>query len=613
MANRPEEAIEKVEVLVSKYVQRKSYGVQRRQILSKLVELGELAVEPLVKELRTAPDPMDRAEAAKALGIIGRPSAADALIEALQKDQGSDLSRVKLHYWKSRAKYQVRVAAVAALVQLRDATMVEPLIDALQGDTHSEVRRLAAVHLGKLGDQAAAKPLTQAILSDRAIIVRQAAIPSLVQLVDFAAFEPVAKALRSDKHPTVRLEAARALEQLGHPGSVEALAKALLSDTDSKVRLCVATVLAELGDRAAAKAFVTALAHDDSTEVRRIVVHALGKIGGITVEPFVRALQNDEDAIVCSEAARALGRLGDPAATEPLTYAIQSANTEVREAASAALYAISNIPPPPAFIRSIEFPPEYTAVGMSILHHFREILRSKYSDIEPRVTITQHDRTVTMIIETDDGDQLDRIEKTFEDYGLVIQGEIPVDDFLDERGAILRLENRIGLLEHELRMEQRISAYLEGDLAYHKRLLSEAIRGKSTTVYVNAHAGASATAFPTIQITQRIAGLQGSLAELAQSLPTGSEERITVQEISEELDALPEDPGEAKKLPVLARLRRFVEELGDDKSRLGKSVRGLKAGGRIVQDVGRFYNDVAQWVGLPQVPQPLLGRGKDDK
>jgi len=42
------------------------------------------------------------------------------------------------------------------------------------------------------------------------------------------------------------------------------------------------------------------------------------------------------------------------------------------------------------------------------------------------------------------------------------------------------------------------------------------------------------------------------------------------------------------------------------KSKLGKSVKGIRNGTRIAKELGKGYNSIAQWAGLPQVPEPFL-------
>jgi len=60
------------------------------------------------------------------------------------------------------------------------------------------------------------------------------------------------------------------------------------------------------------------------------------------------------------------------------------------------------------------------------------------------------------------------------------------------------------------------------------------------------------------------------------------------------------------KKGVTSRLKRLVNALSDEKSSLHKTVKGVKNGISIAQDIGKGYNDIAQWMGLPQVPKPFL-------
>ena len=63
---------------------------------------------------------------------------------------------------------------------------------------------------------------------------------------------------------------------------------------------------------------------------------------------------------------------------------------------------------------------------------------------------------------------------------------------------------------------------------------------------------------------------------------------------------------EVKKKGIANRLKRLAEELEDENSMLHKTVKGIKNGMSIAQDIVKGYNDIAQWAGLPQVPKPFL-------
>lgn len=63
---------------------------------------------------------------------------------------------------------------------------------------------------------------------------------------------------------------------------------------------------------------------------------------------------------------------------------------------------------------------------------------------------------------------------------------------------------------------------------------------------------------------------------------------------------------EVKKKGIANRLKRIVEALENKDSMLHKTVKGIKNGIGIAQDIAKGYNDIAQWAGLPQVPKPFL-------
>jgi C-terminal of Roc, COR, domain/Ras of Complex, Roc, domain of DAPkinase len=105
-------------------------------------------------------------------------------------------------------------------------------------------------------------------------------------------------------------------------------------------------------------------------------------------------------------------------------------------------------------------------------------------------------------------------------------------------------------------------------------------------------------------------GLQGNLNELAQLLTENGNEEAA-KELEGSVKALEQaeglsKPEELKKKGVTNRLKRLVEDLADEKSKLHKTVKGIKNGIRITQDIAKGYNDIAQWAGLPQVPKPFL-------
>jgi len=106
--------------------------------------------------------------------------------------------------------------------------------------------------------------------------------------------------------------------------------------------------------------------------------------------------------------------------------------------------------------------------------------------------------------------------------------------------------------------------------------------------------------------------LQGHLNDLAGSLKQKgeTEEADILEEAAKALSEAEKckTPEEVKKKGITNKLRRIVEDLEDENSKLSKTVKGIKHGISIAQDIAKGYNDIAQWVGLPQVPKPFLGK-----
>lgn len=104
--------------------------------------------------------------------------------------------------------------------------------------------------------------------------------------------------------------------------------------------------------------------------------------------------------------------------------------------------------------------------------------------------------------------------------------------------------------------------------------------------------------------------LQGSLSDLSQRLIEKGEAE-EAKELQSAANLLKEaedcsDPKELKRKGVAKRLESIVNELNDEESTLHKTVKGIKKGISIAQDIAAGYNSIAQWAGLPQVPKPFL-------
>jgi hypothetical protein len=105
--------------------------------------------------------------------------------------------------------------------------------------------------------------------------------------------------------------------------------------------------------------------------------------------------------------------------------------------------------------REIKFPPEYQQAGLAILHYFSEVLAQKYPDKPITVSIKQIGFRVVLEITTLDG-SVEQIERVLEQYGMVVQGAMRPNDFLDDPIAVMRLTQKLELVNIELKQTREI-------------------------------------------------------------------------------------------------------------------------------------------------------------
>ena len=136
-----------------------------RQARKKLVEIGKPAAKELAKEV-DHPDPMVRTHVISALGEIGDPVAADALIGLLERDDpvtvilaATALGRIgtktcvrALEGILDHPDWRIRRAAVLSLAESGDSVSVKALLPLVEDD-HEKVREAASKAVEKLKEK----------------------------------------------------------------------------------------------------------------------------------------------------------------------------------------------------------------------------------------------------------------------------------------------------------------------------------------------------------------------------------------------------------------------------------------------------------------------------
>ncbi|HKJ38348.1 MAG TPA: HEAT repeat domain-containing protein, partial [Anaerolineales bacterium] len=197
------------------------------------------------------------------------------------------------------AAHPIMRARVADVLGIRrDKSTVPALLGALKGEYYT-VRARAAIALGRIGDKQAIKPLFTA-LKDPEDDVRIAACLGLGYFKDPATFDEITEVLLDDPKIEVRQAAAKSLGSTQHPDALPYLMEALRDPYWWYEREVAA------GD----------------------LLTAIEKMGGVAVEPLIKALKDKEGA-VRKFAATLLGKIGDPRAIEPLGMALYDTHHDV--------------------------------------------------------------------------------------------------------------------------------------------------------------------------------------------------------------------------------------------------------------------------------------------
>jgi HEAT repeat protein len=244
----------------------------RQAATEALVEIGALAVEPLI----TALEYYEARDAAiEALTGIGLP-AVGHLIAAVRR-WDSDLESQAFGYDAEDEAMKVDLAPKPDTKAL-ELRKVPPGWMIFVKDRDYSPTAGGIGYFGPVIDEMEASALT--------------ATSCVLGRIGASAVEPLLSALKDDDW-RVRVGAARALGRIGDSRAVEPLLGAL-KDDDWHIRVAAATALGRIGDSRAVEPLIGAL-KDPEVHMRQSAAMALGQLGdGCAIEPIKAALE-DED------------------------------------------------------------------------------------------------------------------------------------------------------------------------------------------------------------------------------------------------------------------------------------------------------------------------------
>jgi len=249
---------------------------------------------PDLVRLLADPEARVRRRAALAIGRVALPDAASTLISVLRSDSDPE----------------VRQMAAFALGLTGDKS--QPVIDALRqalSESSPLVTGRAAEALGVIGDTASAPDI------GRLVAAQVAAVTSLPADELRYPLEPAVEAFRLGAYALARLKA------------YEPLASAIIGpDGQSRVQWWPAAyALQRIEDKRGLTALL-GLAKSEGNYTRAFAAKGLGAIKDVSAVPVLVPLISGDNVATASaiEAIRALGRIGDRQASEPLIRVIRN-------------------------------------------------------------------------------------------------------------------------------------------------------------------------------------------------------------------------------------------------------------------------------------------------
>ncbi len=186
---------------------------------------------------------------------------------------------------------------------------------------------------------------------------------------------------------------------------------------------------------------------------------------------------------------------------------------------------------PNSIIRSIEFPPEHHAAGMTILQNFGKLLRDKYPDQDVGVTIKQEGLKVTMVITSPEG-QKEEIEEYLDRYGLVVKGDLSPEEFVTDPIQVLELKSQLRIAKVQLEEKQALLQYTEKQHEQRITTLEDQLKLMQTLVSegVSSQREIMNRFFSLLESQQ---GAGQTLKEELQKKPTEKGERQVKQTVAE--------------------------------------------------------------------------------
>jgi HEAT repeat protein len=306
-----------------------------------------------LRELLNAAYAQDPNEKAALFRIAGELVDADSVDELVSRVEGKD-TIARTHIISLLARFDtpkvrsalqrtlkdpnklVRAAALRA-IQTGSGEIDPALIAPLLRDPEHDVRDPAIEILCRSKHADTVRHLVE-VLKDENEDARRAAVEVLNVVGDESSVKYLLKAIR-DSDWWVRSRAADALGKIGGPTVITA-ALELVSDKDEEIRRTAIEILNQTRDERALNYLIEATRDTDWWTSER-AVDALGSIGNKKAVPrLLEMLKSDPKSM--PSVVRALGKIGDVAATEGVLQSLDRSETDIRVEGMSALARLAD-------------------------------------------------------------------------------------------------------------------------------------------------------------------------------------------------------------------------------------------------------------------------------
>jgi HEAT repeat protein/tRNA A-37 threonylcarbamoyl transferase component Bud32 len=306
-----------------------------------------------LRDLLTAAYQQDAAEKAALFRIISEVADEGAVDELLARVEGKD-PIARMHIISILAKFdrprvrsalqstlkdsnkRVRAAALQAIAGMSgaiDPGQIAPMLK----DAEMEVQNLAVEILCKAAHPETVHHLVD-VLKDESEYARRAAVEVLNEIGDERSVKDLLQAIKDDDW-WVRSRAADALGRIGGPRVINA-ALSLVNDRDQEIRRTAIEILNQTRDERAVKHLIEAT-RDADWWVSERAVDALGMMGSRKAVPrLLEMIQSNPKSV--STVVRALGKIADPRALEPVIGTLGRPESDVLIEAVTALVKLAD-------------------------------------------------------------------------------------------------------------------------------------------------------------------------------------------------------------------------------------------------------------------------------